>query len=104
LYHLALVDAREGSDDRAISGYSRAVELSPDDVEMTRQLAVALGMAGRSAEAQTRMLRLVQLDPTNGEAWLDLCPLSLDVHEARRAAVALKRATEFGAAPERLAF
>lgn len=71
---------------------------------MTRQLAVALGMAGRSAEAQTRMLRVVELDPTNGEAWLDLCLLSLDVHDARRAAVALQRATEFGAAPERLAF
>ncbi|PYQ85360.1 MAG: hypothetical protein DMG02_28320 [Acidobacteria bacterium] len=104
LYHLALVDAREGSAGKAISGYSRAVELSPDDVEMTRQLAVALGMAGRSAEAQTRMLRVVELDPTNGEAWLDLCLLSLDVHDARRAAVALQRATEFGAAPERLAF
>jgi len=71
---------------------------------MTRQLAVALGMAGRSAEAQTRMLRVVELDPTNGEAWLDLCLLSLHVHDARRAAVALQRATEFGAAPERLAF
>ena len=104
LYHLALVDAREGSAGKAISGYSRAVELSPDDVDMTRQLAVALGMAGRSAEAQTRMLRVVELDPTNGEAWLDLCLLSLDVHDARRAAVALQRATEFGAAPERLAF
>ena len=104
LFHLGLVDERQGSLDKAIAGYSRAGQLSPNDVEITRQLAVALGMAGRSAEARTRMRRVVELDPTNGEAWLDLCLLSLDVHDVREAAVALERAREFGARPDRLGF
>jgi Flp pilus assembly protein TadD len=104
LYHLALVDERQGSLDKAISSYTRAEQLSPNDVEITRQLAVALGMAGRSAEARSRMQRVVELDPTNGEAWLDLCLLSLDVQDVHGAAAALDRARELGAAPERLAF
>jgi len=104
VYHRALVDERDGSVDDAIRGYARAAELSPNDLEITRQLAVTLGMAGRSAEARTRMQRVVELDPTNGEAWLDLCLLSLDVHDVHSAASALERAREFGARPDRLAF
>lgn len=104
LYHRALVDERDGSIDAAIRGYRRAEQLNPNDLEITRQLAVALGMAGRSAEARTHMQRVVDLDPVNGEAWLDLCLLSLDLHDVQAADVALERAREFGAAPQRIAF
>jgi len=104
LFHLALVDEREGKLADAAAGYRRAVDLSPDDADMTRHLATALGMLGRSADALEQMRRVVELDQTNGEAWLDVCLLSLDVRDVPAAAAALERAREFGAQPERLAF
>jgi tetratricopeptide (TPR) repeat protein len=103
-FHLALVDEREGKLDVAAAGYRRAVELSPSDADMTRHLATALGMLGRSADALEQMRRAVELDPTNGEAWLDVCLLSLDVHDAQAATAALQRARELGAEPQRLSF
>ncbi|MBI3400710.1 MAG: tetratricopeptide repeat protein [Acidobacteria bacterium] len=104
LFHLALVDDREGKLAAAATGYRRAVDLSPDDADMTRHLATALGMLGRSAEALTQMRRVVQLDPVNGDAWLDVCLLSLDAHDVAGAIDALQRSRELGADPRRLAF
>jgi tetratricopeptide (TPR) repeat protein len=103
-FHLALVDEREGKLDAAAAGYRRAVDLSPGDADMTRHLATALGMLGRSADALDQMRRVVDLDPANGEAWLDVCLLSLDVHDVAGAMAALQRAREFGAEPQRLSF
>lgn len=104
LFHLALVDEREGKLAEAADGYRRAVDISPDDADMTRHLATALGMMGRSADALVRMRRVVELEPANGEAWLDVCLLSLDARDVAGAANALQRARDFGAAPQRLAF
>ena len=104
LFHLALVDEREGKLADAAAGYRRAVDLSPDDADATQHLASALGMMGRSADARDQMRRVVQLDPANGEAWLDICLLSLDLRDVSTAAEALQRARELGAQPQRLAF
>jgi Flp pilus assembly protein TadD len=103
-FHLALVDEREGKLADAAARYRRAVDLSPNDADMTRHLATALGMLGRSADALDQMRRVVELDQTNGEAWLDVCLLSLDLHDVTAAAAALQRAREFGADPQRLTF
>jgi Flp pilus assembly protein TadD len=103
-FHLALVDEREGHLKEAVDGFRRALERSPYDAEMTRHLATGLGMLGRSEEARTQMRRVVELEPTNGEAWLDVCLLSLDLHDVDAAAPALQRARELGAEPARIDF
>jgi len=103
-FHLALVDERDERRADAIAGYRKALELSPDDADIARHLGTALGMAGRSAEGRVVMQRVVELTPMDGEAWLDLCLLSLDAGDVDRAATALTRARERGAAADRLAF
>ena len=104
LFHLALVDEREGRNAEAIAGYRKALALSPNDADVGRHLGGALGMAGRSAEGRDVMQRVVELTPRDGEAWLDLCLLALDSGDVRRAAAALARARELGAAADRVAF
>ena len=110
-YHLALVQEREGEVRRAADGYARALALSPFDAEVAthlgeakRKVAVQLGMAGRTAEARDEMRQAVTLLPDNGEAWLDLCLLSLDLGDRAAAATALDRARANGASAERVAF
>jgi len=103
LFHLALVDEREGKNLEAIAGYRKALALSPNDADVGRHLGGALGMAGRSAEGRDVMQRVVELTPGDGEAWLDLCLLSLDSGDVRRAAGALARARELGAGADRVA-
>ena len=110
-FHLALVHERAGDLSAAAEGYARALTLSPFDAEVaghlgeaTRKRAVELGMAGRTAEARDAMKRAVALLPDNGEAWLDLSLLSLDLGDRAAAAEALQRARERGANPERVAF
>jgi len=61
-------------------------------------------MAGRTAEARDEMRQAVTLLPDNGEAWLDLCLLSLDLGDRAAAATALDRARANGASAERVAF
>lgn len=111
IYHLALVDDREGRLGDAAAGYERARALSPFDVEVTRDLAHArrrlateLGMSGRTREAIDAMREVVSLTPENGEAWLDLCLLSLDQGDRVGAQAALARARTLGANPQRLQF
>jgi cytochrome c-type biogenesis protein CcmH/NrfG len=100
VYHLAMVDARERLAPAAIAGYRKALTLSPYDVEIARDLGIALlndgkpaaaipfsawlwHAAGRRAsrssdrsasragrEARAEMTRVVELAPSNGEAWL----------------------------------
>jgi tetratricopeptide (TPR) repeat protein len=110
-FHLALVDDREGRTKNAAEGYERALTLSPYDADITahladarRKLAVELGMGGRTREARDEMRRVVELAPSNGEAWLDLCLLSLDLRDLTAATDALQRARANGANPERVAF
>jgi tetratricopeptide (TPR) repeat protein len=111
IFHVALVQDREGQVAQAVDGYARALALSPFDADITthlgeakRKLAVQLGMAGRTSEAREAMRQAVQLMPDNGEAWLDLCLLSLDLGDRFEAAGALERARAHGANPDRLAF
>jgi tetratricopeptide (TPR) repeat protein len=110
-FHLALVRERNDELDLAAAGYARALSLSPFDAEVrkdlaevTRKLAVKLGMSGRTAEARDAMQRAVELAPDNGEAWIDLCLLSLDLGDRNRAAEALQRGRERGASADRVAF
>ena len=111
LFHRGLIDEREGRVADAAAAYERALQLSPHDGELTRQLAdarrkiaVELGMSGRTNDARDMMRRVLDLTPANGDAWLDLCLLSLDLHDTAAAADALQRARNFGAEPNRLAF
>jgi Flp pilus assembly protein TadD len=103
-FHIALVDERDGRAPQAIAGYARALALSPYDAEIAGHLGTALGMAGRIEEARTQFRRVVELTPSNGEAWLDLCLLSLDSHDVEGASAALQHAREWGATPDRLTF
>ena len=111
VFHLALVDEREGKMGRAAEGYERARSLSPYDTDVASHLANALrthatelGMAGRTREARDEMRRAVTAAPSDGEAWLDLCLLSLDAGDRAEADTALQRAKNLGADPARLAF
>ncbi len=111
VFHLALVDEREGQTARAADGYERALTLSPYDAEVKGHLAAArrqhateLGMGGRTREARDEMRRALEFAPEDGEAWLDLCLLSLDLGDRDEAAAALARAKNLGAEPQRLAF
>lgn len=111
LYHLGLVHAREGRLQQAVESYQRALALSPLDTEITLELAgvkrkqaTELGMAGRTREARDVMQSVVELTPRNGDAWLDLCLLSLDLRDVGAAEAALRRAQEAGAEPQKLAF
>jgi cytochrome c-type biogenesis protein CcmH/NrfG len=50
------------------------------------------------------MRRAVDASPSDGEAWLDMCLLSLDLGERDEAVAALQRAKNLGADPARIAF
>jgi tetratricopeptide (TPR) repeat protein len=111
IYHMALLDDRQGRVSQAADGYERARALSPFDVEVTRDLARArrrlateLGMSGRTREARDAMERVVELTPDNADDWLDLCLLSLDLHDRERAVAALQQARRLGADPGRVDF
>jgi Flp pilus assembly protein TadD len=104
LFHLGLVDEQEKKMADAASDYRRAADLSPYDAEIMLRLATALGTTGRSSEARDAMRRVVEWDPMNGDAWLDLCLLSLDAHDVGGASEALQRADVLGANPQKLAF
>lgn len=95
---------KENKPTEAIPHLRVAAGQLPNDSNMHYALATALGMAGQSAEARVEMYRVVELAPTNGEAWLDLCLLSLDARDVNGASVAFQRARDLGASPERLAF
>ena len=88
----------------ALSPLQEAVDVTPGDPKLHWELATALGLSGKTADARREMEQVVSLAPGNGEAWLDLCLLSLDLHDVKAAAVALQRAREGGASPDRLAF
>jgi Flp pilus assembly protein TadD len=104
LFHLGLADEHDGKLAEAADRYRRAAELSPYDADVLQRLATVLGLAGRPAEARDAMRRSLELNPMNGEAWLDLCLLSLDLRDVAGASAALQRAEELGANPQKIAF
>jgi tetratricopeptide (TPR) repeat protein len=111
LFHLALLDEREGKLAAAAAGYERALALSPYDAEVKGHFAAALrthaidlGMTGRTREARDELRRALSVAADDGEAWLDLCLLSLDLGQRDEAAAALQRAKNLGADPARVAF
>ena len=111
VYHVALVDDREGRTKVAALGYARALSLSPFDGEVTRslvdarrRLATESGMSGRTSEARDLMRGVVALRPDDGDAWLDIALLSLDLGDKGAAREALDRARAAGANPDKLAF
>jgi tetratricopeptide (TPR) repeat protein len=111
IYHLALLDEREGRIKTAADGYERARALSPFDAEITanlaaawRRLATEMGMSGRSRDALDLMRRVVELTPDNGDAWIDVAMLSMDLGDKNAAADALDHARKAGADAGRIAF
>ncbi len=111
VYHLAIVDERDGKLAQSADGYERALALSPWDAEVTtdlaevrRKLATEQAMSGRTREARDTMQRVVELAPRNGDAWLDLCLLSLDLNDVATATTSLQHARELGVDPQKLAF
>jgi Flp pilus assembly protein TadD/4-amino-4-deoxy-L-arabinose transferase-like glycosyltransferase len=76
---------------------------SPNDAEAQRALGGALGGLGRMRDAAAALRRAVTLAPQNGEAWMDLCLVSLDLGDVATAEWALGNARQAGAAPERIA-
>ena len=111
VYHLALVDDREGKLADALDGYRRALALSPHDHEITqdltsagRRLATELATAGHPAQARDAMQRVVDVNPGDADAWLDLSLLSIDLHDAIEAGNQLQQAQRLGADPAKAAF
>jgi Flp pilus assembly protein TadD/4-amino-4-deoxy-L-arabinose transferase-like glycosyltransferase len=80
-----------------------AADQLPNDARAQYAYGTALAMTGASAEARAAIRRVVELEPSNGEAWLDYCLLSFDARDVEVAAAALERARALGAAPERVA-
>jgi len=111
IYHLGLLDEREGRIKAAADGYERARALSPFDSEITanlaaawRRLATEMGMSGRSRDALDLMRRVVELTPDNGDAWIDVAMLSMDLGDKNAATDALDHARKAGADAGRIAF
>jgi tetratricopeptide (TPR) repeat protein len=111
IYHLGLLDEREGRIKAAADGYERARALSPFDAEITanlaaawRRLATEMGMSGRSRDALDLMRRVVELTPDNGDAWIDVAMLSMDLGDKNAATDALDHARKAGADAGRIAF
>jgi len=111
IYHLGLLDEREGRIKAAADGYEHARALSPFDAEITanlaaawRRLATEMGMSGRSRDALDLMRRVVELTPDNGDAWIDVAMLSMDLGDKNAATDALDHARKAGADAGRIAF
>ena len=101
--HLASDLIRLQKDDEAIPVLTGVVVHAPQDAEAHRALAGALGGVGRLRDAKNELATSVRLTPSNGEAWLDLCLVSIDLGELKEAASACRSAREYGTSPDRLA-
>jgi len=65
-HNLGLTLMKQGRVDEAIANYQAGLKLDPDHLPSLVELAAALGMRGRMAEAETALRHAVALDP--GEA------------------------------------
>jgi 4-amino-4-deoxy-L-arabinose transferase-like glycosyltransferase len=101
--HLASDLIRLQRDEEAIPILNGIVAHAPNDAEAHRALAGALGGVGRLRDAKNELATSVRLTPSNGETWLDLCLVSLDLGEMNDAVSACRHAREYGASPDRLA-
>jgi Flp pilus assembly protein TadD len=101
--HLATNLIRLQKDGEAIVVLDDLIRHAPNDADAHRALAGALGGVGRLREAKSELTTSLRLTPSNGEAWLDLCLVSLDLEEVKEAADACRSARQYGASPDRLA-
>jgi Flp pilus assembly protein TadD len=99
---LALLAERQPAD--AVPHLRMAAAQAPLDADAHRALGTSLGLVGQTQDARAEMQRAVELMPSNGEAWLDLCLLSLDLNDVEAAMTALQRARDWGAGVERVTF
>jgi tetratricopeptide (TPR) repeat protein len=90
-------------DDEAIEVLTGVVAHAPNDADAHRALGGALGGVGRLTDAKRELTTAVGLTPSNGEAWLDLCLVSLDLGEVKDGAAACRNARQYGASADRLA-
>ena len=71
---LGIYRAETGSADRAIALLEG---LADDDVEALNALGIALGQAGRSADALRTFTHVLEVDPTNGLGWQNIGTVQL---------------------------
>ncbi len=72
IFDLAWEAAEQGRHEEAISGWRRALELSPNDARVHMNLGVSLTRAGRAGEAMAHYRKAVELDPDYPEAQMNL--------------------------------
>ena len=89
----------EGDFAGAITAFTRAVQLNPNDVNMHRELALAYAAHGAVDEAFTELAASLLLNPRNAQAFADIGRLFLDAGRDRDALPPLYRALAL--APER---
>jgi Flp pilus assembly protein TadD len=102
--HLASALVQLHRDDEAAVVLADVIEHDPNDAASHRALAGALGATGHLQEAKQQLVMTVSLSPADGEAWLDLCLVSLDLGATDDAAEALQRARDRGASRDRVQF
>ena len=102
--HLGVALLRSGKAADSIPYLRTVAEQSPGGVDAHRALATAFGIAGQTSAAMREMQKVVELSPADSEGWLDLCLLSLDAGDLPGASIALQRARDNGARPERVEF
>ena len=69
-HHLGIIQARTGSDERAVEDYRTALALDPDLVLARLDLGAALGRLGRYQESAEMYRGVVEVDPENIRARL----------------------------------
>ena len=69
-HHLGIIQARTGSDERAVEDYRTALALAPDLVLARLDLGAALGRLGRYQESAEMYRGVVEVDPENIRARL----------------------------------
>jgi cytochrome c-type biogenesis protein CcmH/NrfG len=102
--HLATALLQLRRDPEAIPVLHRIIQHDPANSASHHALAQALAGIGDLTGADREMTASLQLNPGDGEGWLELCLLDLDRGFVEDAVRALERAREYGAAPERVAF
>ncbi|RYX80526.1 tetratricopeptide repeat protein [bacterium] len=82
---------RTGNAGAALGAYKRATILAPKNVDYSWKFALALIKANRPADATTQLRQVLQIDPTNAPALLQIGDLHLKSGRFGDAATVLKR-------------